>query len=120
MKNMKTIIRLLGATSITTVAISTVVACDKPKTLQSDVDDIINTLQSGIQGKTLTNINTQKDAVELFQAAAVFTNKDASIILATPADEKKLLVKGDNTIKVIVKLKTITSKAFEANIIGIQ
>ncbi|WP_375317539.1 hypothetical protein [Spiroplasma endosymbiont of Virgichneumon dumeticola] len=52
MKSMKTIIRLLGATVLTTASLSTVVACgSKARTLQNDVDDIITALKSGVQGK---------------------------------------------------------------------
>lgn len=121
MKSMKTIIRLLTTTLLTTVSLSTVVACSKPRTTQNDVDDIIIVLESGIQGKDLTSDSSnQEDALSLFQAAAIYINKDAKVSLAILSDAKKPLVKGDSLIKVIVTIKTITSFVFEANVIGVK
>lgn len=121
MKSMKTIIRLLTTILITTISLSTVVACSKPRTLQNDVDYIIIALESGIQGKDLTSgSSSQENALSLFQAAAIYINKDATVALAILSDAIKPLVKGDSIIKVIVTIKTITSLAFEANIIGVK
>ncbi|WP_342276271.1 hypothetical protein [Spiroplasma endosymbiont of Nebria brevicollis] len=122
MKSMKTIIRLLGAVVLTTASLTTVVACgNKARTLQNDVDDIITALKSGVQGKDLTSgTSTQKDALDLFQAAADFINKDAIVTLAVPADATTPLVKGDSTIQVIITLKTIISSINEANIVGVK
>lgn len=117
MKSMKTIIRLLTTLSLSTV----VVACSKPRTPQNDVDDIIIVLESGIQGKDLTSgSSNQEAALKLFQAAAIYINKDAAVSLAIPSDATTLLIKGDSLIKVIVTIKTTTSFVFEANIIGVK
>lgn len=96
-------------------------ACgSKARTLQNDVDDIITALKSGVQGKDLTSgISTQKNALDLFQTTT-YINKDATLTLAVPADATTPLIKGDSLIKVIVTLKTITSDAFNANIVDVK
>lgn len=119
MKSMKTIIRLLGATVLTTASLSTVVACGgQQKTDQEYSDAIVNQLEVGVDGSSLDTLKTQADALTLLQAAATKIKVGATVVFATPSDGHTRLVIGNNTLRVIVTVGS-KSETFDAVLTGI-